>query len=155
MYESKKARKEEISLMGYDMNLVVLKRSLFDTAKKYNANTDFSTLYHRYLWIYLYPEEYDIPKDAVGRIICSENTRVFDEFSALCIENNEACLVSKELFRQLLIHFEHKLRDTSLLYFVNHPEKATELAACARVFNDLKNADIDFEKEIVVFTHGW
>ena len=66
--------------MGYDMNLVVLKNKTLNNIRKEFPDYTFSEMYSSFLVDYLYPDDYIIPEDEIGREIVWANRDIFCNF---------------------------------------------------------------------------
>lgn len=142
--------------MGYDMKMVIFKKKTLEKLKKEiskeNSEWSFSDIFSRYLFAWKYIEEYDIPKDEEAKCICSESCRIFDNFFKEEIKNDDAIIIDKDTYNNMFKWLKDKLKAISLLDLV---DDKTDYKPLLRVYKGMRDANIDFDKEFIVFEHNW
>ena len=143
--------------MGYDMQLSIFKKKTLEWIEKEleHEKYTFSDIFSECLYAWLYPEEYEIPKGEEGRYICSENINIFKDFLGGKVENCEAIIIDKETYHSMFNWLENKLKAMSLLDFVDDPEAEYLIYPYIRVYRNMRDANINFDEEFVVFEHDW
>lgn len=143
--------------MGYDMQLSVFKKKTLEWIEKElePEKHPFSTIFSECLYSWLYPENYEIPEGEEGRYICSENINIFKGFFDRKIGNYEAIIIDEETYRNMFIWLGNKLKTMSLFDFVDDPESEYMIYPYIRTYRNMRDANIDFETEFVVFEHDW
>ena len=69
------------------------------------------------------------------------------------VENDEAILISKKTYEDLVIWVEEKLKSTTLFDLAWKDE--FEILTYVTVYQNLKREKIDFDTEFVLFIHDW
>lgn len=137
------------------MELTVFKKKTLSKIKNKIHEGSISDLYSECLFAYLYPEDYEIPKEEVGRYICSESTRVFDEFFNRKIDNDEVIIIDEKTYKQMYGWLENKLKTTTLYDLVDGRENEIGIDSIIRTYKNMREEVIDFENEFVIYTHDW
>ena len=91
-----------------------------------------------------------------ARYILSESYRILDDFfkeKGVKVENDEAILISKKTYEDLVIWVEEKLKSTTLFDLAWKDE--FEILTYVTVYQNLKREKIDFDTEFVLFIHDW
>lgn len=141
--------------MGYDMQIVVLKRKTLEKARELNRGGSFSCLYNDFLFTRLCPDDYEFPKEEEGRVICSESRDVFKGYFENRPGNGEAVLIEEEEYKKMFEWLKHKLETITLLDLARSEKDAAEVSPLIQVYRDMCDNSIDFETEFVVFEHDW
>ena len=133
--------------MGYDMQLCIFKKKTLDYIKQElkSEQYEFSEIYSEVLFCWLYPNDYKIPTDEIGKYICYEITNIFEEFFKPKIENGQAIIIDESTYNKMLKWLENKLKAKNKI----------DMYPYIRVYKNMKNTNIDFKTEFVVFEHDW
>ncbi len=146
--------------MGYDMNLMVFKKRSLERIKEHTSvdvlDFNITDAYSIYLFTLLHSDDYVIPEGEEARYILSESYRILDDFfkeKGVKVENDEAILISKKTYEDLVIWVEEKLKSTTLFDLAWKDE--FEILTYVTVYQNLKREKIDFDTEFVLFIHDW
>lgn len=146
--------------MGYDMNLVVFKKKSLERIKEKTGveilDFNITDAYSIYLFTLLYPDEYVVPEGEEARHILSESYRILDDFfkeKHIEVGNDEAIIIPKETYEDLVLWVEKKLKSTTLFDLAWKDD--FEILTYVAVYQNLKREKIDFDTEFVVFAHDW
>ena len=145
--------------MGYDMSITVFKKKILEKLiNELNNNEQryrFSDIYSNCLFAYLLPEEYDIPKDEEGRYICSGSHNIFKDFFTNHIENDDAFIISKSTYFQMVQWLEDKLKSIRIYDLLDGKYNENEIESLMRVYKSMKEENVNFKEEFVVYEHNW
>ena len=143
--------------MGYDMQLSVFKKKTLECIEKElePEKYSFSVIFSECLYAWLYPEEYKIPEGEEGRYICSENINIFKDFFGGKVENCEAIIIDEETYNCMFTWLGIKLKSMNLFDFVDDPEAKYMIYPYIRTYRNMRDANVNFDEEFVVFEHDW
>ena len=141
--------------MGYDMEIVVLKRKTLDRAKAKYPKCSFSDLYTNLLFTRLYSDEYEFPEEEAGRWICSESRAIFKEYFSGSVGNGEVITIEEEEYKRMFDWLKNKLETTTLLDIARTEKEIEDLYPFIRVYREMCDTVVDFETEVVIFSHDW
>ena len=143
--------------MGYDMKICVFKKKTLQKIQSKTPDLSLKDIYSSCLYAFLYPNEFEFPMDEKGEIICDTNINIFNEFFNSSIENDDIVLIDKNTFDDILLWLEKQLKTITLYDFVleKNLDKERKLSVLMGVYKDLSQANIDFNKDFVIFTHNW
>lgn len=142
--------------MGYDMEIVVLKKKTLEEAKRMFPDHIFGDMYSIFLFSRLYPDEYAFPEDEEGRVIVDTNLNIFRDFFEPELKNDEAIIVDKDVYCKMIVWLEEKLKSKTLFDFACAEEcDACEFREIISVYKKMKSANIDFMTEFIVYRHDW
>ena len=142
--------------MGYNCGIIIVKKKVVEKVKHLLVAYSFSELYENYLYMWEYPENYDIPKDeeSIGIDVLDEN--VFDEyFRRKPLENGESRIIPKSIYDDFLKWIEDKIKSTTLYDIAIGKIDDYTVHAYINVYKFLKDSTIDWNKEYVVFRNDW
>lgn len=146
--------------MGYDMNLVVFKKKSLERIKEKTGvevlDFNITDAYSIYLFTLLHPDEYVVPEEEKARYILSESYRILDDFfkeKHIEVGNDEAIIIPKETYEDLVLWVEEKLKSTTLFDLAWKDD--FEILTYVAVYQNLKREKIDFDTEFVMFAHDW
>lgn len=142
--------------MSYDMNIVVLKNKTLNNIRKEFPDYTFSEMYSSFLVDYLYPDDYIIPEDEVGREIVWANRDIFCNFFEGKLNNDEAIIIDEDTYTRMFNWLEGEMKSKTL-YDIAIDEAANlcEVEDLIRVYKQMRNKKIDFGTEFVVYHHDW
>ena len=142
--------------MGYDMNLVVLKNKTLNNIRKEFPDYTFSEMYSSFLVDYLYPDDYIIPEDEIGREIVWANRDIFCNFFERKLENDEAIIIDENTYIKMLDWMENEMKSKTLYDIaIDETGSLCEIEEMIRVYRQMRKEKIDFESEFVVYHHDW
>lgn len=141
--------------MGYDMDLGVFKKKTLERLQKEAPEYSLSGLYSNCLFAWMYPEEYEIPKDEEARCICSLNKNVFDGFFDEPVANDEAIMIDENTYSKMCNWLENKLKTITAYDFINNPNYEYEVPVLIAAYKSMIKEKIDFNTETVIFQHNW
>lgn len=142
--------------MGYDMKIVVLKKKTLNYVREMFPNYTFSEMYSSFLIDYLYPEEYIIPEDEVGREIVWSNKDIFSDFFERKLKNDEAIVIDEDTYTKMIDWLEDKMKSKTLYDLaIDEKNNMCELEEMIRAYRNMKTEKIDYETEFVVYSHDW
>lgn len=142
--------------MGYDMEMIVLKKKSLKEAQKIFTDYTFKDMYLNFLFSRLYPDEYRIPKDEKGRYITGTDINIFKDFFKPKLENDEVIIIDEVIYNKMISWLEEKLKSKTLYDCVfDETLNIYELKEIIRVYRQMKEEDIDYETEFVVYQHNW
>lgn len=141
--------------MGYDMDLGVYKKKTLKRLQKEIPECSLSDLYSSCLFAWMYPEEYEIPKDKEARCICSLNIDVFEGFFDKSVENDDTIIIDKDTYSKMLKWLENKLKSTTAYDFIRNPDYEYEVPIWIVAYKNMMKEEIDFDNEVVIFRHDW
>lgn len=141
--------------MGYDMDLGVFKKKTLERLQKELPEYSLSDLYSNCLFAWMYPKEYEIPKDEEARCICSLNKDVFEGFFDESVENDEAIIIDKNTYLKMYEWLENKLKITTAYDFISNPDYEYEVPVWIVAYKNMMKEEIDFDTEVVIFQHDW
>lgn len=142
--------------MGYDGGIVVVKKKVVEKVKRLYGTYSFSELYENYLYMWEYPEDYEIPKDEESIVVAWFKEDIFEYFfKEKSIENNESRIISKDIYEDFVKWIENKVK-TITLYDIAIKRISDNMARTYIViYNSLKDLKIDWNTEYVVFRNDW
>ena len=142
--------------MGYDMDMVVLKRKSLEEAQKLFPKYTFRDMYSSFLFSRLYPDEYEIPEDEQGRRITWANRNIFRDFFEPKLENDEAVIINEVTYNKMVDWLEKKLKSKTLYDCACNKEYDDyKVAEMIRVYRQMKEEKIDYVTEFIVYQHDW
>ncbi len=142
--------------MGYDMEIVVLKKKTLEEAKRMLPDYTFGDMYSNFLFSRLYPDEYEFPKDEEGRIIVDTYINIFRDFFRPELKNDEAIIIDKDVYCKMIVWLEERLKSKTLFDFVcADGGDVCKFKEMMVVYKQMKMASIDFVTEFVVYRHDW
>lgn len=141
--------------MGYDADIVVLKKKTLEEIKEKFHNCSFKDIYSCYLFTRMYPDEYYFPKDENAIWIFSPNRDIFNEFFDGKFENDEARIIDKETYYKFYHWLEAKLKNTTLYDFTKDEIDERYIDTLINTYKNMRDKPVDFETEFVVFQHDW
>ena len=145
-----------VEYMGYDMKIVVLKKKTLNYVREMFPNYTFSEMYSSFLIDYLYPEEYIIPEDEVGREIVWSNKDIFSDFFERKLKNDEAIVIDEDTYTKMIDWLEDKMKSKTLYDLaIDEKNNMCELEEMIRAYRNMKTEKIDYETEFVVYSHDW
>lgn len=142
--------------MGYNGDIIIVKKKAVEKVKHLLAAYSFSELYENYLYMWEYPEEYGLPEDekSIGIDVLDEN--VFDKyFRRKPLENGESRIIPKSIYDDFLKWIEDKIKSTTLYDITIGKIDDYTVHAYINVYKFLKDLTIDWNKEYVVFRNDW
>ena len=139
--------------MGYDFKMCVFKKKTLERLQKIYPKETITGLYNKSLYSWLYPDDYFIPKGEEGRTICDVSFNLFKNI--LHIENDYCVIVDKETYEKMYSFLENKLKKTTLFDLIDDEETTRQLHFLLDTFKDMRNANIDFENEVIICTNDW
>jgi len=142
--------------MGYDMDMVVLKKKTLKQIEELIPKHSFRFLYSEFLFPNLYPEDYEIPEDEIGRFITWSNWNVFRDFFNIPLENDAVIIIEENTYKKMCDWLKEKLKSKTL-YDLACDEKYDEYetAQLIRIYKQMTKEQIDFETEFIVYQHNW
>lgn len=142
--------------MGYDADIVAFKKKALKNVQRIMPNHSFQYLYSNYLFMRMYPNEYNFPEDEQAKWICSPSIDIFNDFLKIKLKNEEARIINKDIYLQFYKYLESKLKSITLFDCAND-KKYDELYvnAIIETYKSMRDKPIDFETEFVVFQHDW
>lgn len=142
--------------MGYSADMYIMKRSVIEREKKYFPEASFEELWNNHLFAWVYPEDYEIPDDEVGRSICWTYHRVFfKEIKILGGRYDDVQIVERELYDNICADICYILKNTRLIDLVEPDcDDHDALIALIDIYRSLKSAEINWDKEVVVYSCG-
>lgn len=148
--------KKGLNNMGYDMEMVVLKKKSLEEMKKLLPGCTFKDLYKDFLFTRLYPDLYEFSEDEKGRVITFSSKNIFRDFFEPKLENDEAIIIDEETYNRMLCWLEEKLKSKTL-YDYTYDENCDylEFETMIRVYKQMKAEKIVYETEFVVYQHDW
>lgn len=142
--------------MGYDMSLVVLKKKSLEEAQKVFPEFTFKEIYSCFLFSRLQPDEYEFPEDEEGRCVTWANKNIFKDFFEPRLKNDEAIIISEDMYNKMITWLEGKLKSKTLYDWTSDEEcDGNEIAEMIRIYRQMKKENIDYETEFVVYQHDW
>ena len=142
--------------MGCDMNLVVLKKKTLNNISKEFPDYTFSEMYSSFLIDFLYPDDYIIPEDEVGREIVWSNRDILDNFFESKLGNDEAIIIDEDTYTKMFNWIENKMKNMTLYdVAIDESDNLCEIEEMIRVYRQMRKETIDFETEFVVYHHDW
>lgn len=142
--------------MGYDMSLVVLKNKTLNNIRKEFPDYTFSEMYSSFLVYYLYPDDYIIPEDEVGREIVWSNRDIFYNFFEGNLKNDEAIIIDENTYIKMFGWLENEMKGKTLYdVAIDESDNLCEIEEMIRAYRQMRKEKIDFESEFVVYHHDW
>jgi hypothetical protein len=142
--------------MSYDMNLVILKNKTLNNIRKEFPDYTFSEMYSSFLVDYLYPDDYIIPEDEVGREIVWANRDIFCNFFEGKLKNDEAIIIDEDTYAKMFNWLESEMKSKTLYDIaIDETGNLCEIEELIRAYRQMKKEKIDFETEFVVYHHDW
>ena len=142
--------------MGYDGGIVIVKKKAVEKVKHFLIVYSFSELYENYLYMWEYPEEHGLPEDekSIGVDVLDKN--ILDEyFRRKPLENGESRLIPKSIYDDFLKWIEDKIKSTTLYDIATGQIDDYTVHAYINVYKFLKDLQIDWDNEYVVFQNDW
>lgn len=142
--------------MGYDGQILIMKKKFVNDMMELMQDATFSELYHDIGYTREYPNIFEFPKEEETRELVSVQYDVFTPFfKDKQLENDEARIIDEETWKVFRMYILDILQSFTLLDFAD--EKMSEEMADAYicVYKQMKKIKIDFMTECVVFTHNW
>jgi hypothetical protein len=142
--------------MSYDMNLVILKNKTLNNIRKEFPDYTFSEMYSSFLVDYLYPDDYIIPEDEVGREIVWANRDIFCNFFEGKLNNDEAIIVDEDTYTRMFNWLESEMKSKTLYDIaIDETGNLCEIEELIRVYRQMRKEKIDFGTEFVAYHHDW
>lgn len=142
--------------MGYDGQIIVIKKKVIETAKKMFPRCSFSEIYSQYLYTREYPKEYDFPTEEESISVAYFNTNVFQEyFKENTLENDEARIIDEKTYEEFKNWIEYKVKNTTLFDVETGQITDSQANNYIRIYHALQNLTIDWNTECVVFQNDW
>ena len=136
--------------MGCSTDVVVLKKESLQRFRKEISGYKYTGLCSKVL-----VECYDFVCEETddGRWILSTNLDVLERFFAPSLEADTIRRVSERLYKNMILWLEQQLRNKTLLECAVEEECDWEdYKELCSIYRELKNAKIDFSKEILVIS---
>lgn len=134
--------------MGYDLDMVKIKKKSYDALQKEVPGVDVITAYEQTLYAYLHTDEYDIPEGEEAEYILYESIPVFKG----CLEQGIKIVVDKEKYMELMGFLEGELKSKTLLDLVDDSEMLDKTRVFVEAYKSMRDTVIDWENEIVILT---
>lgn len=145
--------------MGYDMEMVVLKKKSLKEMKKILPDYTFRDMYSSFLFSRLYPDKYEVPEDEEGRWVTWANRNIFYDFFEPKLENDEAVIINEDTYNKMVSWLEEKLKNKTLYDIAinedNDEYDEYEFGEIIRIYRQMKKEKINYETEFVVYQHDW
>lgn len=142
--------------MGYDGQIIVIKKKVIETAKKMFPRCSFSEMYSQYLYTREYPKEYDFPTEEESISVAYFNTNVFTEyFKENTLENDEARIIDQKIYEEFKKWIENKVKNTTLFDIETGQITDNQANNYIRIYHALQNLNINWNTECVVFQNDW
>lgn len=142
--------------MGYDGQIIVIKKKVIETAKKMFSRYSFSDMYSQYLYTREYPKEYDFPNEEESISVAYFNTNVFKEyFKENTLENDEARIIDEKTYEEFKKWIEYKVKNTTLLDIETGQITDSQANNYIRIYHALQKLNVDWKTECVVFQNDW
>lgn len=142
--------------MGYDGGIIIVKKKAFEKVKHLLIAYSFSDLYRNYLYMWESPGHYGIPKDEESIVAAWFTDDIFEEyFTEKPLENDEARIVTKDIYEDFVNWIENKVKTTTLYDIATKQIGDNMARTYIDAYKSLKNLQVDWNKEYVVFTNDW
>ena len=142
--------------MGYDGGIIIEKKKAIEKVKHLLIAYSFSDLYKNYLYMWEYPENYDIPKDEASIVADWFSEDIFEKyFIKKPLENDEARIVTKDIYEDFVKWIENKVKTTTLYDIATKRLNDNMAHTYIDAYNSLKDLKIDWDTEYVVFRNDW
>lgn len=142
--------------MGYDGQIIVIKKKVIETAKEMFSRCSFSEIYSKYLYTREYPKEYDFPTEEESISVAYFNTNVFKEyFKENTLENDEARIIDEKTYEEFKKWIEYKVKTTTLFDIETGQITDSQANNYIRIYHALQNLNVDWNTECVVFQNDW
>ena len=141
--------------MGYDGGIIIMKKKVVEKAK-HLIKYSFSDLYRNYLYMWESPGHYGIPKDEESIVAAWFNEDIFEEyFIEKSLENDEARIVTKDIYEDFVNWIENRVKTTTLYDIATKQIGDNMARTYMDAYKSLKNLQVDWDTEYVVFTNDW
>lgn len=142
--------------MGYDGQIIVIKKKVIETAKKMFPRYSFPEIYSQYLYTREYSKEYDFPTEEESISVAYFNTNVFKEyFKENTLENDEARIIDGKTYEEFKKWIEYKVKTTTLFDIETGQITDSQANNYIRIYHALQNLNVDWNTECVVFQNDW
>ena len=142
--------------MGYDMEIVVLKKKSLEEIQKVLPDYSFREMYTDFLFSRLYQDEYEVPENEEGRWITSTNINIFRDFFDQKLGNDEAIIINEDTYNKMVAWLEEKLKSKTLHDLAcNEDFDKNKLEEMIKIYRQMKEEKINYETEFVVHQHDW
>ena len=142
--------------MGYDGQIIVIKKKVIETAKKMFSRCSFSDMYSQYLYTREYPEVYDFPNEEKTISVAYFNTNVFREyFKENTLENDEARIIDEKTYEEFKKWIEYKVKNTTLFDIETGQITDSQANNYICIYHALQKLNVDWNTECVVFQNDW
>ena len=142
--------------MGYDGQILLMKRKAIEKAKILFPNDSFSEIYNMYLFTREYPKEYEFEEDEKTIDIVYFNHNIFQEyFQDNTLENEEARIIDEKTYEEFKKWIENKVKTITLLDIVNKTVSEAVAVIYINIYLALKDLKIDRNTECIVFQHDY
>lgn len=142
--------------MGYDGQIIVIKKKVIETAKKMFPICSFSEIYSQYLYTREYSKEYDFPTEEESISVAYFNTNVFTEyFKENTLENDEARIIDQKTYEEFKKWITYKVKNTTLFDIETGQITDSQANNYIRIYHALQKLNVDWKTECVVFQNDW
>lgn len=142
--------------MGYDGQIIIMKKKVIEKAKEMFKNTSFSDIFINYLYAFQYPEDYEIPENEESKEIVWFSHDPFEEyFGENTLKNDEARIIEKSVYEDYFKWIENKVKTTTLYDLAIDRIEKYEADTYINIYLSLKDLTIDWNTECVVFQNDW
>lgn len=142
--------------MGYDGGIIIVKKKVVEKVKHLLIAYSFSDLYRNYLYMWESPGRYGIPKDEESIVAAWFNEDIFEEyFIEKPLENDEARIVTRDIYEDFVNWIENRVKTTTLYDIATKQIGDNMARTYMDAYKSLKNLQVDWDTEYVVFTNDW
>lgn len=142
--------------MGYDMELVSLKKKKFKEIQGIIDGYTYKDMFTDFLFV-SHNDSGDIAQE-YGTWILSENRNLFQDLfheNGIKIDCNDAVIVEPALFEKMKDWLKNKLESIKLIDLIESDVDLYESEILISAYKSMVSAEVDFEHEILVFEHDW